>query len=163
MPGFEQEGDRKMTLTPEQKQLVRSTWALVKPIQEDAARLFYGRLFEIDPSTKPLFASTDMAKQGKKLMQTIGVAVAGLERLDAILPAVEALGRRHVGYGVREEHYESVGAALLWTLEQGLGEEFTSEVRAAWAEAYLTVATVMRRAATKEQVTGERPAARPRT
>src|SRR5215208_4515428 len=116
MPEFEQEGDRKMTLTPEQKQLVRSTWALVKPIQEDAARLFYGRLFEIDPSTKPLFASTDMAKQGKKLMQTINVAVAGLERLDAILPAVEALGRRHVGYGVTEEHYESVGAALLCTL-----------------------------------------------
>lgn len=125
-----------MTLTPEQKQLVRSTWALVKPIQEDAARLFYGRLFEIDPSTKPLFASTDMAKQGKKLMQTINVAVAGLERLDAILPAVEALGRRHVGYGVREVHYESVGAALLWTLEQGLGEEFTPEVEEAWAETY---------------------------
>jgi len=100
MPGFEQEGDGKMTLTPEQKQLVRSTWALVKPIQEDTARLFYDRLFEIDPSTKPLFASTDMAKQGKKLMQTINVAVAGLERLDAILPAVEALGRRHVGYGL---------------------------------------------------------------
>ena len=133
-----------MTLTPEQKQLVRSTWALVKPIQEDAARLFYGRLFEIDPSTKPLFASTDMAKQGKKLMQTIGVAVAGLERLDAILPAVEALGRRHVGYGVREEHYESVGAALLWTLEQGLGEEFTPEVEEAWAETYWTLATVMK-------------------
>ena len=133
-----------MTLTPEQKQLVRSTWALVKPIQEDAARLFYGRLFEIDPSTKPLFASTDMAKQGKKLMQTINVAVAGLERLDAILPAVEALGRRHVGYGVREEHYESVGAALLWTLEQGLGEEFTPEVEEAWAETYWTLATIMK-------------------
>src|SRR5215218_8538391 len=93
MPEFEQEGDRKMTLTPEQKQLVRSTWALVKPIQEDAARLFYGRIFDIDCSTKPLFASTDMAKQGKKLMQTIGVAVAGLERLDAILPAVVGSGR----------------------------------------------------------------------
>jgi hypothetical protein len=91
-----------MTLTPEQKQLVRSTWALVKPIQEDAARLFYGRLFEIDPSTKPLFASTDMAKQGKKLMQTIGVAVAGLERLDAILPADRGSGtapRRLRGQG----------------------------------------------------------------
>ena len=135
-----------MTLTPEQKQLVRSTWALVKPIQEDAARLFYGRLFEIDPSTKPLFASTDMAKQGKKLMQTINVAVAGLERLDAILPAVEALGRRHV---VREEHYESVGAALLWTLEQGLGEEFTPEVEEAWAETYWTLATVMKGAVAK--------------
>ena len=138
-----------MTLTPEQKQLVRSTWALVKPIQEDAARLFYGRLFEIDPSTKPLFAATDMAKQGKKLMQTINVAVAGLERLDAILPAVEALGRRHVGYGVREEHYESVGAALLWTLEQGLGEEFTPEVEEAWAETYWTLTTVMKGAVAK--------------
>jgi hemoglobin-like flavoprotein len=86
-------------LTPEQKQLVRSTWALVAPIQEEAARLFYGRLFEIDPSTRALFASTDMAEQGRKLMQTIAVAVAGLERLNAILPAVEALGRRHVATG----------------------------------------------------------------
>src|ERR1051325_8573493 len=133
-----------MTLAPEQKQLVRSTWAMVAPIQEDAARLFYGRLFEIDPSTKSLFASTDMTKQGKKLMQTIEVAVAGLDKLDAIQSAVEALGRRHVGYGVREEHYESVGAALLWTLEQGLGEEFTPEVEEAWAETYWTLATIMK-------------------
>src|SRR5215213_5875529 len=99
MPEFEQEGDRKMTLTPEQKQLVRSTWALVVPIQEEAARLFYGRLFEMEPSIRPLFASSDMAEQGKKLMQAISVAVAGLERLEAIRPAVEALGRRHAGYG----------------------------------------------------------------
>jgi len=138
-----------MPLTAEQKRLVHSTWALVKPIQDEAARLFYGRLFEIDPSTKPLFASTDMAKQGKMLMQTIAVAVAGLERLDAILPAVEALGRRHVGYGVREEHYESVGAALLWTLGQGLGEEFTPEVEEAWAETYWTLATIMKDAVAK--------------
>ena len=138
-----------MTLTPEQKQLVRSTWALVVPIQDEAARLFYGRLFEIAPSTRPLFASTDMAKQGKKLMQTINVAVAGLERLDAIRSAVEALGRRHVGYGVKEEHYESVGAALLWTLEQGLGEEFTPEVEEAWAETYWTLATIMKDAMAK--------------
>ena len=138
-----------MTLTAEQKQLVRSTWALVAPIQEEAARLFYGRLFEIDPSTRALFASTDMAEQGRKLMQTIAVAVAGLERLEAIGQAVEALGRRHVGYGVREEHYESVGAALLWTLEQGLGEEFTPEVEEAWAETYWTLATVMKGAESK--------------
>jgi hemoglobin-like flavoprotein len=138
-----------MTLTPEQKQLVRSTWALVAPIQEDAARLFYGKLFEIDPSTKPLFASADMAEQGKKLMQTIGVAVAGLERLEAIRSAVESLGRRHVGYGVREEHYVSVGAALLWTLGQGLGEEFTPEVEEAWAETYWALATIMKDAVAK--------------
>ena len=138
-----------MTLTPEQKQLVGSTWALVVPIQDEAARLFYGRLFETDPSTRTLFASTDIAKQGKKLMQTINVAVAGLERLDAIRSAVEALGRRHVGYGVKEEHYESVGAALLWTLEQGLGEEFTPEVEEAWAETYWTLATIMKDAMAK--------------
>jgi hemoglobin-like flavoprotein len=138
-----------VTLTPEQKQLVRSTWALVVPIQDEAARLFYGRLFEIASSTRPLFASTDMAKQGKKLVQTINVAVAGLERLDAIRSAVEALGQRHVGYGVKEEHYESVGAALLWTLEQGLGEEFTPEVEEAWAETYWTLATIMKDAMAK--------------
>jgi hemoglobin-like flavoprotein len=136
-----------MTLTAEQKRLVRSTWALVMPIQDEAARLFYGRLFEIDPSTKPLFASTDMAEQGKMLMQMINVAVAGLERLDAIRSAVKDLGRRHAGYGVKEEHYESVGAALLWTLGQGLGEEFTPEVEEAWAETYGTLTDIMKEGA----------------
>ena len=136
-----------MTLTTEQKRLVRSTWALVMPIQDEAARLFYGRLFEIDPSTKPLFASTDMAEQGKMLMQMINVAVAGLERLDAIRSAVKDLGRRHAGYGVKEEHYESVGAALLWTLGQGLGEEFTLEVEEAWAETYGTLTGIMKEGA----------------
>ncbi len=138
-----------MTLTLEQKQLVRSTWALVEPMQDEAARLFYGRLFEIEPSTRPLFASTDMSEQGKKLMQTISVVVAGLERLDTIRPAVENLGRRHIGYGVKEEHYESVGAALLWTLGQGLGEEFTCEAEEAWTETYGTLATIMKDAAAR--------------
>ncbi len=139
-----------MTLTAEQKRLVRSSWALVAPIQDDAARLFYDRLFEIDPSTRPLFASTDMAEQGKKLMQMINVAVASLERLDAIRSAVKDLGRRHEGYGVREEHYESVGAALLWTLSQGLGEEFTLEVEEAWAETYGTLTAIMKDGAAAE-------------
>ena len=133
-----------MTLTPEQKGLVRSTWTLVKPMQDNAASLFYARLFEIDPSTRPLFASTDMAEQGKRLMQMINVAVAGLERLEAIRSAVKDLGRRHSGYGVKEEHYESVGAALLWTLGQGLGEEFTPEVEEAWAETYGTLTAIMK-------------------
>ena len=136
-----------MTLTTEQKQLVRSSWALVMPIQDEAARLFYGRLFEIDPSTKPLFASTDMAEQGKMLMQMINVAVASLERLDTIRSAVKDLGRRHEGYGVKEEHYESVGAALLWTLGQGLGEQFTPEVEEAWAETYGTLTGIMKEGA----------------
>ena len=139
-----------MTLTAEQKRLVRSSWALVAPIQDEAARLFYDRLFEIDSSTRPLFASTDMAKQGKKLMQMINVAVASLERLDAIRSAVKDLGRRHEGYGVREEHYESVGAALLWTLGQGLGEEFTLEVEEAWAETYGTLTAIMKDGAAAE-------------
>ena len=139
-----------MSLTAEQKRLVRSSWALVMPMQEEAARLFYGRLFEIDPSTKPLFASTDMAEQGKKLMQMINVAVASLERLDAIRSAVKDLGRRHEGYGVKEEHYESVGTALLWTLEQGLGGKFTPEVEEAWAETYGTLTTLMKDGAASE-------------
>src|SRR3712207_375717 len=127
--------------------MVRSTWAMVVPISDDAAKLFYGRLFEIDPSTRPLFADTDMAEQGKKLMQTIDVAVASLDNLENVRPAIEDLGRRHVEYGVKEEHYDTVGEALLWTLEQGLGEEFTPEVKEAWAETYGLVTTIMKDAA----------------
>jgi hemoglobin-like flavoprotein len=133
-----------MSLTPEQKQLVRSTWALVRPIQEEAARLFYGRLFEVDPSTRHLFVHSDMARQGRMLMQTINIAVTSLDRLEKILPAIEDLGRRHAGYGVTDEHYASVGEALLWTLGQGLGEAFTPEVEEAWAETYWTLATIMK-------------------
>ena len=136
-----------MSLTARQKDLVRSTWAQVLPISDEAASLFYGRLFEIDPKTRPLFASTDMAEQGRKLMQTIDVVVAGLDSLDRIAPAVEDLGRRHVGYGVRNEHYESVGAALLWTLDQDLGEEFAPETEEAWSETYGTLAKIMKDAA----------------
>ena len=91
---------------------MRSTWETVAKIQDDAARLFYGRLFEIDPSTRALFASVDMAKQGEKFMRTITTTVAKLECPDILLPGLEALGRRHAGYGTKEGHYESVGAAL---------------------------------------------------
>jgi hemoglobin-like flavoprotein len=133
-------------MTPEQKQIVRETFALVEPIAEPAAALFYGRLFELDPSLRPMFRG-DMAEQGKKLMQTIAVVVHGLDRLQTLIPAVEALGRRHVGYGVRDEHYTTVAAALLWTLEKGLGPAFTPAAREAWTAAYTTLATVMQRAA----------------
>jgi hemoglobin-like flavoprotein len=133
-------------MTPEQKQIVRETFALVEPIAEPAAALFYGRLFELDPSLRPMFRG-DMAEQGKKLMQTIAVVVHGLDRLQTLIPAVEALGRRHVGYGVRDEHYLTVASALLWTLEQGLGPAFTPAAREAWTAAYTTLATVMQRAA----------------
>ena len=134
-------------LTDRQRAHVRETWAAVAPIAPTAAALFYRRLFELDPSLRRLFGHADMAEQGKKLMQTLSVAVASLDRLDALVPAVEALGRRHAGYGVRDEHYATVGDALLWTLWQGLGPAFTDEVRDAWAATYTTLAGAMQRAA----------------
>jgi len=141
-----------VTLTSEQMQLVRSTWEMVVPIQDDAARLFYARLFEIDPSTRALFASADMAEQREKFMKTITTVVAEIEYPDILRVGIEALGRRHVGYGAKEEHYESVGAALLWTLGRVLGEEeFTPEVEEAWAETYGLLASMMKDAATGYQ------------
>jgi hemoglobin-like flavoprotein len=127
--------------------LVQSSWEQVVPIADTAAKLFYNRLFDIDPSLKALFAQTDMAEQRKKLMQIITVAVRGLERIDELLPAIEAMGRRHSGYGVKEEHYTTVATALLWTLEQGLGPAFTPEVRSAWVETYTILSAVMQRGA----------------
>ena len=132
-----------MTLTLEKKDLIRSTWAQVEPIADDAAGLFYGRLFEIDPTTEELFADTDMKEQRKKLMQTLSVVVASIDRLEQTRPAIEEMGSRHGAYAVRHDHYESVGAALLWALGQGLGEEFTAEAEEAWAELYGLVASIM--------------------
>ena|SRR5438067_1652457 len=133
-------------MVPAQVQIVRETFAKVEPISDQAAALFYGRLFELDPSLRPMFRG-DMAEQGRKLMQTIAVVVHGLDRLATLIPAVEALGRRHAGYGVRDEHYATVAAALLWTLEQGLGPAFTPAAREAWTAAYTTLASVMQTAA----------------
>jgi hemoglobin-like flavoprotein len=129
------------------KQLVQESWMKVEPIADKAATLFYSRLFELDPTLRPLFPSADLREQKKKLMQTLTVAVRGLYRLDELTPALEALGRRHAGYNVKDEHYETVGAALLWTLEKGLGAAFTPQVRDAWIETYSLVALVMQRGA----------------
>jgi hemoglobin-like flavoprotein len=131
---------------PEQIVCIQSSFAQVLPITDVAAALFYQRLFELDSSLRPLF-SGDMAEQGRKLMTMLQVVVNGLTRLDALIPAVQALGRRHAGYGVTDEHYETVGEALLWTLRQGLGEDFTPNVAAAWATAYALLADVMKQAA----------------
>ena len=128
--------------------LVQSSWSKVLPISEKAAELFYGRLFEIDPSTKVLFKG-DMKEQGRKLMNMITAAVNGLNDLDGLVPVVQDLGRRHSGYGVQEKHYGSVGSALLWTLEQGLGDAFTPEVKTAWTETYMLLAGVMKEASAK--------------
>jgi hemoglobin-like flavoprotein len=133
-------------MTPKQIELVQDTWQNVLPIADTAAKLFYGRLFSLDPGLKPLFKG-DMEAQGRKLMAMIGTAVSGLGRLESIVPAVQALGRRHAGYGVKEAHYETVAAALLWTLEQGLGQAFTEEVKGAWASAYGLLAKAMKDAA----------------
>lgn len=133
-------------MTPNQVSLVQSTWKQVVPIKDTAAELFYGKLFEIDPALKPLFKG-DLTEQGRKLMAMINTAVNGLTQLDAIVPAVQDLGRRHVGYGVKDAHYDTVATALLWTLEKGLGAAFTAEVKDAWATAYGLLASVMKEAA----------------
>lgn len=129
-------------MTPHQIDLVQKSFAQVKPIASTAAQLFYQRLFTLDPGLRHLFKG-DMARQGQMLMSMIGAAVAGLRSLETLSPVVRQLGARHVAYGVRQEHYDTVGAALLWTLEQGLGEAFTTEVRDAWAAAYTLLSEVM--------------------
>ena len=126
--------------------LVQRSLKQVEPIAEVAAALFYDRLFDLDPALRPLFKG-DMKEQGHKLMQTLSIVVTGLSRLETILPAVQDLGRRHVHYGVQDAHYDTVGAALLWTLEQGLGEAFTPDVADAWATAYGLLAGAMKEAA----------------
>ncbi|MDF1504576.1 globin family protein [Roseisolibacter sp. H3M3-2] len=130
-------------MRPDQTAHIRRTWDLVAPIAPQAAELFYGRLFELDPSLRRLFAQADMQAQGLKLMQTLAVVVAGLDDLPRIVGSVQALGRRHVGYGVQRSHYATVGAALLWTLEQGLGDRFDAPARAAWTDAYALLSTTM--------------------
>ena len=134
-------------MTPEQKSLVKSTWQLVVPIADTAAQLFYGKLFEIDPSTQSMFKSTNMPEQRKKLVMALGAVIAGLDNLAPLIPVLENLGKKHVAYGVRDDHYGSVGAALLWTLEQGLQDKWTPQVKDAWIAAYTAVAGVMRDAA----------------
>lgn len=129
-------------MTPHQIKLVQTSFAKVAPIAATAADLFYGRLFEIAPQVRAMFPD-DLSDQKKKLMAMLGFAVAGLSHLDTLVPAVQALGRRHAGYGVTAAQYTPVGAALLWTLQQGLGEAFTPEVKDAWATAYITLSTTM--------------------
>ena len=129
-------------MTPRQVLLVQETWKRVLPIADKAAELFYMRLFSLEPSVRRLFQG-DMAEQGRKLMSMVSVAVNSLTRLDAIVPAVKALGRRHAGYGVQKHHYTVVEAALIWTLAQGLGEKFTGEIEEAWRTAYRVLATSM--------------------
>jgi nitric oxide dioxygenase len=138
-------------MTPEQIALVQNSFKKVAPIADQAAAVFYKRLFELDPDLKALFKG-DMVEQGKKLMQMISVAVNGLTRLDEIVPAVQQLGKRHVGYGVTQAHYQTVGSALIWTLEWGLGSAFTPRVKDAWVAAYTLLSDAMIEAAKTAEV-----------
>jgi nitric oxide dioxygenase len=129
-------------MTPDQVKLVQDSFARVAPISNQAAVLFYDRLFEVAPVVKAMFPD-DLTEQRKKLMATLAVVVNGLSNLDAVLPAASALAKRHVSYGAKPEHYPVVGGALLWTLEKGLGEAWTPDVAAAWTAAYGTLSGYM--------------------
>jgi hemoglobin-like flavoprotein len=129
-------------MTNEQIKLVQDSFSKIAPIAETAAQLFYARLFELDPDLELLFKG-NLTQQGRKLMQMLGLAVNGLNRMEQLLPVVRSLGTRHLIYGVRDRDYDTVGQALLWTLRKGLGEVFTPEVEAAWSEVYATLASAM--------------------
>jgi hemoglobin-like flavoprotein len=129
-------------MTPDQIKLVQASFSKVAPVADEAAVLFYDRLFEMAPQVKALFP-TDMAEQRRKLMSTLAIVVSGLSDLPSILPAASALATRHVAYGARAEHYPVVGKALLWTLEQGLGEDWTADVAEAWTAAFTTLSAFM--------------------
>ncbi|MBX9710232.1 MAG: hemin receptor [Xanthobacteraceae bacterium] len=129
-------------MTPQQVTLVQESFAKIVPIADQAAMIFYDRLFEIAPQVRPMFKG-DMAEQRRKLMAMLAVVVKGLSNLDTILPAASALAKRHVAYGAQAAHYPVVGAALLWTLEKGLGDSWTPDLARAWGEAYGTLSGYM--------------------
>ncbi len=131
-----------MTMTAEKIQLVQSSFAKVRPIADQAAAIFYARLFEIAPQVKPMFKG-DMAEQGRKLMAMLNTVVNGLSHLNSIVPAAQSMAKRHVDYGVRPEHYAFVGEALLDTLAKGLGADFTPATKQAWTDAYGLLSGVM--------------------
>ena len=133
-------------MTNEQIKLVRDSFRQVGPIAETAAQLFYARLFELDPDLELLFKG-NLTEQGRKLMQMLGLAVNSLDRMEQLLPVVRSLGTRHVNYGVRDKDYDTVGQALLWTLQKGLGEAFAPDVEAAWSTVYAALASEMQSAA----------------
>jgi nitric oxide dioxygenase len=133
---------RRAEVNSTQVRLVQESFTKVVPISEQAAVLFYDRLFEIAPAVKAMFPA-DMTEQRKKLMMMLAAVVNGLGNLQSILPAASALAKRHVSYGAKPEHYPVVGGALLWTLEKGLGEAWTPDVADAWTAAYGTLSGYM--------------------
>jgi hemoglobin-like flavoprotein len=130
-------------MTPIQIELVQNSFRSVLPMRDEAAVIFYRRLFIINPALKPLFSHAEMADQGRKLMTALAFVVNGLSEQDVVAGTVKTLARQHVGYGVRVEHHASVGRALIETLEEGLGDAFHSPVRDAWLVAYATLSDIM--------------------
>lgn len=137
-------------MTPEEIQLINKSWEKVVPISDTAAELFYGKLFELDPSVRSMFKG-DMKEQGRKLMAILNTAVNALDKLDTIVPAIQEMGRRHVDYGVKDEHYDTVGEALIWTLGAGLKDAFTEDTKTAWVKVYTLVADTMKAAAAETE------------
>lgn len=129
-------------MTPLEVTLVKDSFRKLAPIADQVAALFYARLFELDPSLRQMFHS-DMESQGRKLMQMLSLVVESLENFEALAPSIRQQGARHLRYGVRESHYITVGSALLWTLEKGLGREFTPAVKAAWVTTYSLLSQTM--------------------
>lgn len=129
-------------MTNEQINLIKTSFEKIAPIADHAADLFYAKLFDLDPHLRRLFKG-DIKAQGKKLMQVISTAVENLERIDELIPHIRAMGARHAGYGVEKKDYETVGAALLWTLEKALGKDFPAETRAAWTAVFKLLAETM--------------------
>ncbi|MHB9020893.1 MAG: globin family protein [Halothiobacillus sp.] len=123
--------------------LVRHSWQKVERIAPQASAIFYENVFTADPSLKSLFKQGDMTAQGQKLMQMIGVAISKLDELDVLVPVLENLAKRHVGYGVQQAHYQIIGDALIQALDQGLGADFTPDVKNAWVTVYGVMADVM--------------------
>jgi hemoglobin-like flavoprotein len=133
-------------MTPEQARLITTSWSRVASIADSAIEQFYNRLFEINPSARVLFRATEMPEQRRKVIEALSLALQSLDDLEALTPTLEELGRRHQRYGVAAAHYDSVGQALLWTLEQGLGTAWTPAMAAAWTELFGQLAGVMKRA-----------------
>ncbi len=136
-------------MTPHQISLVRKSWALAEPLSDTVTTLFYGRLFELEPSVRGLFRQ-DMMEQGRSLRAMLSMVAAGLTQPDRLIPALTACGRRHLNYRVEERHYDLVREALLWTLQQALREHFTAEAREAWETVYALMADIMKEAAAEE-------------
>ena len=135
-------------MTPEREALVRATWRRFEPHAADHFRFFYDKLFELDPDSRAMFARANMDLQRHRLMETLGHLVAEIDDPERFVTDLVVLGRRHVGYGVRDSDYDAAGVALLWTLEKALGDEFTPEARSAWTEAYQAISSIMRRVST---------------